>query len=262
MEELISKKDLHDNIVKLELSALEQMKILAKSGNTEEYNKMNAVLMERTAFKYDVVDAPVILKIPDTGIGDLSDGYHTFNGLYEQRAILFAALVKAYKDKSWKSHRHEDGELCFGGGWFIVGIDTPKGSYTYHYESKYWDMFDCAELPRAKHWDGHTEADAETRLLSLNPEPHWIPCSAGLPKTNDPVNVTWVNHNPEVYYMDIKDKPFTATAHYHNGHWYWYSSVTQDYLNEYDVWTPDLIDKDVEITAWMPLPEPYKGVTE
>jgi hypothetical protein len=103
-------------------------------------------------------------------IGELSDGFHTFNSLYEQRMILFAALVKAYKDKAWKSYRHEDGEYCFGGGWFIVGIDTPEGSYTYHYENKYWDMFDCIDLPRAKHWDGHTEADAETRLMSLEPE--------------------------------------------------------------------------------------------
>ena len=113
-----------------------------------------------------------------SSIGELSDGFHTFNGLYEQRMILFAALVKAYKDKAWKSYRHEDGEYCFGGGWFIVGIDTPEGSYTYHYENKYWDMFDCVDLPRAKHWDGHTEADAETRLMSLKPEPHtghWEP---------------------------------------------------------------------------------------
>lgn len=110
-------------------------------------------------------------------IGELSDGFHTFNSLYEQRLILFAALVKAYKDKAWKSLRHEDGEFCFGGGWFIVGIDTPEGSYTYHYENKYWDMFDCPDLPRGKHWDGHTEADAETRLMSLEVEPKWIPCS-------------------------------------------------------------------------------------
>jgi hypothetical protein len=111
-------------------------------------------------------------------IGEVSDGFHTFNGLYEQRMILFAALVKAYKDKAWKSYRHEDGEYCFGGGWFIVGIDTPEGSYTYHYENKHWDMFDCIDLPRAKHWDGHTEADAETRLMSLEPERkkgEWIP---------------------------------------------------------------------------------------
>ena len=103
-------------------------------------------------------------------IGELSDGFHTFNALYEQRMILFAALVRAYKDKAWKSYRHEDGEYCFGGGWFIVGIDTPEGSYTYHYENKYWDIFDCVDLPRGKHWDGHTEADAETRLMSLEPE--------------------------------------------------------------------------------------------
>lgn len=103
-------------------------------------------------------------------IGEVSDGFHTFNGLYEQRMILFAALVKAYKDKAWKSYKHEDGEYCFGGGWFIVGIDTPAGTYTYHYENKYWDMFDCIELERSKHWDGHTEKDAETRLMSLNPE--------------------------------------------------------------------------------------------
>lgn len=109
-------------------------------------------------------------------IGELSDGFHTFNALYEQRMILFAALVKAYKDKAWKSYCHEDGKYCFGGGWFIVGIDTPEGSYTYHYENKYWDMFDCVDLPRGKHWDGHTEADAEIRLMSLEPERktgHW-----------------------------------------------------------------------------------------
>ena len=99
-------------------------------------------------------------------IGELSDGYHTFNDLYHQRAVLFAALVKAHKEKAWKSWKHEDGKECFGGGWFIVGIDTPQGSYTYHYKEKYWGIFDCIALSRAKHWDGHTDKDVE-RLLSL-----------------------------------------------------------------------------------------------
>ncbi len=99
-------------------------------------------------------------------IDDLSDGFHTFRQLYYQRMMLFAVIVKQNKDRAWKSFRHEDGEYCFGGGWFIVGIDTPEGSYTYHYENEYWDMFDCVDLPRAKHWDGHTEKDV-TRLLSL-----------------------------------------------------------------------------------------------
>lgn len=99
-------------------------------------------------------------------IDDLSDGFHTFRQLYYQRMMLFATIVRQNKDKAWKSLRHEDGELCFGGGWFIVGIDTPEGSYTYHYENKYFDLFDCEILDYGKHWDGHTEKDV-TRLLSL-----------------------------------------------------------------------------------------------
>lgn len=112
----------------------------------------------------------IIKKICDISnvedIGEVSDGYHTFNQLYHQRAILFACIVNSHSDISWKSHKHENGELCFGGGWFIVGIDTPQGQYTYHYEDKYWDIFKCKELEVSKHWDGHTEEDV-TRLLSL-----------------------------------------------------------------------------------------------
>lgn len=100
--------------------------------------------------------------------GEISDGYHTFNQLYHQRAILFATIVNQNKDKAWKSFKHSDGHYCFdeGGEMFIVGIDTPKGSYTYHYHKKYWDYFDCKELEYGKVWDGHTEEDV-TRLLSL-----------------------------------------------------------------------------------------------
>lgn len=102
-------------------------------------------------------------------IGEISDGYHTFNSLYDQRLYLFAALVNTFRDISWKSHKHADGEDCFGGGWFVVGINTPKGPYTYHYENKYWDLFKCKELDRAPEWDGHTDKDIE-RVLSLSKE--------------------------------------------------------------------------------------------
>lgn len=98
--------------------------------------------------------------------GDLSDGYHTFNQLYNQRLILSAALCNAYPEKCWKSCKHEDGNLCFDGNWFIIGFDTADGSYTYHYPLKFWDLFSYQELPVAKHWDGHTADDVE-RLLKL-----------------------------------------------------------------------------------------------
>lgn len=107
-----------------------------------------------------------VVEIPQGGIGEISDGYHTFNALYEQRLILTAALAKAHKDISWKSKLHEDGEVPFGGGWFIVGFSTPEGEYTYHYELKDWDLFDCVELSRGKKWDGHTDKDVK-RLLSI-----------------------------------------------------------------------------------------------
>lgn len=113
-----------------------------------------------------------------TDVGEVSDGYHTFNELYYQRMMLFATIVNMFPEKSWKTKRHEDGEECFGGGWFLVTIDTPEGAYGYHYEMKYWDKFMCKELRVAKHWDGYTEDDV-TRLMSLvqgqnKPEYHSI----------------------------------------------------------------------------------------
>lgn len=118
-------------------------------------------------------------------IGEISDGFHTFNSLYNQRLYLWAALIKAYKDKAWKTQKHNDGEPCFGGGWFLVGITTPAGDYTYHYELKDWDLFDCKVIDKAPVFDGHTDKDV-TRLLSLQPysHPHWIPVEDGLPPEN------------------------------------------------------------------------------
>lgn len=99
-------------------------------------------------------------------VGEISDGCHTFEGLYFQRCVLFATICNTFKNLAWKSRKHNNGKECFDGEWFIVGIDTPKGSYTYHYENKFWDMFKCKELEVAKEWDGHTEKDVE-RLLYL-----------------------------------------------------------------------------------------------
>lgn len=87
----------------------------------------------------------------------------------------------------------------------------------------------------------------------------WIPVSERLPESTDPVNITWVNHKPSPYYKDIKDKPFTATGCYCDGKWYWYSAVCQAYLDEYRYSENDYMDNGIEVIAWMPLPEPYKG---
>lgn len=85
----------------------------------------------------------------------------------------------------------------------------------------------------------------------------WIQCSEHPPKECVPVNVTWINRNPESYYAKIKDVPFSATAVYYNSKWYWYSSTCVDYLSEYGENDFDLVDKDIDIIAWQPLPKPY-----
>ena len=90
-------------------------------------------------------------------------------------------------------------------------------------------------------------------------EQRWIPVSERLPEELKAVNITWVNHDPESYYHDIKDRNFVATGIYFHGHWYWYSTVCADYLGEYGEWDVDMVDDAVEIIAWMPLPEPWKG---
>lgn len=207
---------------------------------------------ERRAYEKAICE---VAKVSD--IGDVSDGFHTFNSLYEQRMILFAALVRAYRDKAWKSYRHEDGEYCFGGEWFIVGIDTPEGSYTYHYENKYWDMFDCADLPRAKHWDGHTEADAETRLMSLVPTVlQWIPCSVRLPEEDTDVLITYRYKEGE---GDTTHAYIDITSY---GDMFFGGNPVHDSQsgNRVKHWRQPFayFTSNYEVIAWMSLPEPWK----
>ena len=95
----------------------------------------------------------------------ISDGYHTFGQLYYQRCVLFATICNQNKNISWKSKKHADGSMYEN--YFIVGIKTPKGNYTYHYEMKYWELFEVKELANAPEWDGHTEEDIFERLSSI-----------------------------------------------------------------------------------------------
>lgn len=99
--------------------------------------------------------------------GSTSDGHHTFDELYHHRAVLFSAVCYAYKDKAWRSKKHHDGTM-FGDDWFIVGVETPAGQYSYHYRiSKCWCLFNfCQTDDFAPEWDGHQPNDVD-RLLSL-----------------------------------------------------------------------------------------------
>lgn len=101
-------------------------------------------------------------------VGDISDGYHSFNELYEYRmlynAAFFNELAKSEEVKVCKSWKHSDGQDCFGGGWFIVMAELPTGQISNHYEAKDWNLFRVPEVLIAPEWDGHTPKEAAERL--------------------------------------------------------------------------------------------------
>lgn len=96
--------------------------------------------------------------------GNTSDGYHTFNELYHHRMVLFSIICNQNKERAWKSMKHHDGTMY--DNYFIVGISTPEGDYTYHYDIRNWNYFDVKELPFAPEWDEHKPDDI-TRLFAL-----------------------------------------------------------------------------------------------
>ena len=156
---------------------------------------------KKVVIVYDNIDeAPIHSATPLENIKSLSDGYHIFDELYEFRkmynAVLFNEwasnyyeILKNYEDvdiktlhpeiqnflntikpkynvhKSW---RHNDGELCFGGGWFIVSAMLPTGLISNHYKAEDWDLFKVPEVEKAIYeFDGHTPQDVLVRLKSL-----------------------------------------------------------------------------------------------
>jgi hypothetical protein len=97
-------------------------------------------------------------------IGKISDGYHTFDELYYHRLVLFCIICNQNKDKAWKSKKHADGTMYEE--YFIVGLTTPDGNYSYHFNQEYWYEFKVKELDYAPEWDGHLPNDIQ-RLFSL-----------------------------------------------------------------------------------------------
>ena len=99
----------------------------------------------------------------------ISDGYHTFGDLYNFRKLYNAALfnewAKQGKYEVHKSSRHYEGDLCFGGDWFIVTAVLPTGQISNHYHRKDWGLFNIPEFEKAQRpFDGHTPEDVMLRL--------------------------------------------------------------------------------------------------
>lgn len=106
---------------------------------------------------------------------------------------------------------------------------------------------------------GEAAIDLIERLTAANAElrekRRWIPVTERLPEERALVNVVWVNRAPEPYYKKIKGVPFSGTACFYRGRWYWDSPVVLDLLAEYGEDEIDLVDEALEVTHWLPLPE-------
>lgn len=126
--------------------------------------------VEKSIFEATYIDAEKI--------GELSDGHHTFDELYEHRHLLFLAFLEALTDQPfdvfqpWMSERHHGGGQFVG--WFIAGVKINDKQITYHLPMRLWDLAEkigsapgqtgIAILDSAPEWDGHTAADVLKRL--------------------------------------------------------------------------------------------------
>lgn len=130
----------------------------------------------------------------------ISDGWHTFEELYDFRKLYNACLFNEWgkqkqhlqrilkeefdnfgssftvhsefipKYNVHKSWKHNDGEWCFGQEkkGFIVCAMLPTGLISNHYKAEDWHLFKVPEVEKALfEFDGHTGLDVLTRLKNL-----------------------------------------------------------------------------------------------
>lgn len=104
-----------------------------------------------------------------------SDGYHTFDELYEHRNILFCLAANALnllehmkpfsvsKGVAFWSKKHCDGSMFEG--YIVVGVFISGSWVTYHMKESYSKFLSSIpELDSAPEWDGHTSQDVIKRL--------------------------------------------------------------------------------------------------
>jgi hypothetical protein len=90
---------------------------------------------------------------------DISDGYHTFDELYEHRCLLFINLCLLEASRCcWKADPGTP-------GWFILYWDSDAGQISYHIPDGLRSLIEKHIDRKDDHqWDGHTSANVRFRL--------------------------------------------------------------------------------------------------
>lgn len=102
--------------------------------------------------------------------------------------------------------------------------------------------FPCGEYIR-------TESVRATidHMPTIKPEPEWIPCRERLPEEKDAGILKKLGTKKRSEYVlatvEVKGERMTVTACTYDGKWHWDKKYAFP---------------DFKVTAWMPLPEPFK----
>lgn len=91
--------------------------------------------------------------------GETSDGYHTFNELYDHRVLLWINFCLMNIDKCYLVPNHFE-------GWFLLGMKTSWGQISYHCPNKYYGMIEKVKIEHPE-FDGHTSKEVIERLECL-----------------------------------------------------------------------------------------------
>lgn len=231
--------------------ALEQYQTVISEITHGRMSKLSYYARDILSVANDVQCNGCELKEPQEPItGETSDGYHTFNELYHHRAVLFSVIVSCYPERAWKAKKHHDGTMY--DGMFIVGIETPSGQATYHYDViPYWDMFKCRELESAPKWDGHTPAQAIERIGKL----------AGLKAQEPRVMTPTEAYTADFVYVEFDGviTPALRTSNEREGHRESYFATQQlggewmrwdDYGITWRCWTSRPTDEQRKAVKW------------
>ena len=92
---------------------------------------------------------------------DISDGYHTFDELYDHRCLLYVHLCLLNHNLcAWRP----DFE-----GWFCLYFNSLAGQISYHVPNKYLPLIEPLIVRNdTEFYDGHTSANVVDRLKTLS----------------------------------------------------------------------------------------------
>ena len=164
-----SRSNLTEEIKSLILRSIQLARMFLNQAATIDEILDESIQEPEPGFKLSRVNY-FISQLNEDDKAKVSDGYHTFENLYQQRMAWNALAVnlasEAGKGDPGKSYRHNDGKLCFIDNenenskpeYFIIELMTESGLVTNHYPVKDWDYFKIDERETAKYeFDGHTD---------------------------------------------------------------------------------------------------------